>query len=117
MPQYSPAQVCNLDYLVQVTKGNTKAIAEIVAVFFNETEQELVLLNNAIDNSNYQVIGSISHKIKPAFMILGIAAVENIFKEIEQLSSSKSSISRIKQLNQQVNCIFNQARTEMTLKN
>jgi len=114
-PGQQTTSVCNLHYLEQVTRGNTKAIHEIVAVFFKETKQELSFLNQAIKKSNYPVIGHISHKIKSAFLILGISALEPVFKEMEQLSSSTASISNIKLLNQRVNLIFKQAKAEMKL--
>jgi CheY-like chemotaxis protein/HPt (histidine-containing phosphotransfer) domain-containing protein len=110
-------KVCNLDYLMGATHGNKKAINNIVAVFFKETKKELILLNDAIEKTNYSVISDISHKIKSAFPILGISVLEPVFKEIELLSSSTSSINNINLLNQQVNQVFNQAENEMMLEN
>lgn len=106
-------KVCNLDYLVGAAHGDEKIINNLVDVFFTETGKELSFLNDAIENTNYTVISDISHKIKSAFSILGISALEPVFKEMEQLSSSTSSISNIAQLSQQVHVIFNQARDEM----
>lgn len=110
-------KVCNLDYLVVATHGNKVAINNIVTVFFKETKKELNFLNDAIRENNYPVISDISHKIKSAFSILGISQLEGVFKEMEQLSSSTSSIANIELLNQRVNHIFNQAREELMLEN
>ncbi|MBK7307754.1 MAG: hypothetical protein IPI88_12450 [Chitinophagaceae bacterium] len=59
--------VCNLDYLINVTRGNKVRINNLVALFFTETHQELLLLSEAVEVKNYAVISSISHKLKSAF--------------------------------------------------
>ena len=109
--------VCNMDYLMSATHGNKKIINNIIAVFFKETGKELIFLNDAIEKINYADIGDISHKIKSAFSILGISQLDPVFKEMEQLSSSTSSIATIELLNQKVNHIFNQAKEELMLEN
>ncbi len=112
-----PDKVCNLDYLMGAAHGNKKIVNNIVAVFFKETKKELIFLNDAIEETNYPVISNISHKIKSAFSILGITKLEPIFKELEQLSNSTSSIGNIEMLSRRVNLVFNQAKEEMMLAN
>ena len=108
-----PQQICNLAYLIETTGGNKKMINNIVAVFFKETKKELCFLRDAIQKSNYPAINEVSHKIKSAFSILGITLLENVFKEMEKLSSLSAPIEKIKLLNNTVNIVFNQARAEM----
>ncbi len=106
-------KVCNMDYLVAITRGNKKNIQNIVSVFFKETRKELIYLDKAIKKINYPLISDISHKIKTAFSILGISVLEPVFKEMEQLSSATSPIKRIEQLNRRVNIVFKKAKAEM----
>jgi len=108
--------ICNLDYLVTVTRGNQQRIDALVSIFFTETEQELSLLDEAVKNSDYPLISSISHKLRSAFLILGISALEPVFKEMEQ-PGSNSSVSNTKLLYQRVILIFMQAKAEMALYN
>lgn len=110
-------KVCNLDYLMGATHGNKETLNNLVTVFFKETKKELNYLNDAIRENNYPVIGDISHKIKSAFSILGISVLEPVFKEMELLSSSTSSIGNIELLSKRVNLVFNQAKDEMMLEN
>jgi CheY-like chemotaxis protein len=106
-------KICNMDYLMGATHGNKKIMHSIVGVFFKETKKELACLDTAIKKTDYTVIRDISHKIRSAFSILGIAALEPVFSEMEQLSSGTNSITGIEQLNRQVNLIFKQAKAEM----
>ena len=112
-PAISTGKVCNMGYLMGATRGNKLIINNIVTVFFKETRKELSTLDDAIKKINYPVIRDISHKIKSAFSILGIAVLEPVFTEMEQLSSNTSPIDRIEQLNRRVNSVFKQARAEM----
>jgi CheY-like chemotaxis protein len=109
----SADKVCNLGYLVGVTRGNKKIINNIVSVFFKETTKELCSLDDAIKKTNYTVISNISHKIRSAFSILGISVLDPVFKEMELLSSSTSPIGKIEILNDRINMVFNQAMAEM----
>lgn len=108
-----PDKLCNLDYLVGATHGNKKIIHSIVNVFFKETKKELASLDTAIQKTDYPVIRDISHKIRSAFSILGIAALEPVFSEMEQLSNRTTSIDDIELLNQKINLVFKQAMVEM----
>lgn len=105
--------ICNLDYLVNVTRGDKVRINNLVSLFFTETHQELLLLSEAVEVKNYAVISSISHKLKSAFLILGISVLEPVFKEMEQLSNNSSAFGKIEELNHRILMVFNQARVEM----
>ena len=106
-------KVCNLTYLVSVSRGDKKIIENITDVFFKETKKEMILLTGAIQKNNYTLISTISHKIKSAFSILGISVLEPVFTEMELLSSNTSAIEKIGLLNHRIHIVFNQARAEM----
>mgnify|MGYP003547905674 CR=1 FL=1 len=105
--------VCNMDYLISITRGNRKIIDSIVSVFFEETKTELYSLKVAIADANYSVVSSISHKLKSAFLLMGITVLKPVFDEMEQLGSATSGIERIAHLNNIVNKIFTQAKKEL----
>jgi hypothetical protein len=106
-------KVCNLTYLVSVTRGNKKSIENITTVFFKETKKEMMLLTRAIEKTNYTLISTITHKIKSAFSILGISSLEPVFTEMELLSSNTVAIDKIEQLNRRIHLVFKQAWAEM----
>lgn len=106
-------KVCNLGYLLSVSRGNEKIMENITKVFFKETKEEMILLTGAIKKNNYLLISGISHKIKSAFSILGISLLDPVFTEMELLSSNSSAIGKIELLNRRIQIVFNQARIEM----
>jgi HPt (histidine-containing phosphotransfer) domain-containing protein len=114
--QISTAEtICNLDYLIAATRGNEKSLNNLIDVFFTETKTELSHLDIAIKNTNYNRISEIAHKIKSAFLILGITKLEPVFLEMETLADSSSGIYEIVQLNKIVHTIFIQAKEEMNI--
>ena len=106
-------KVCNLDYLVDATRGNKNMMHNIVEVFMEETRTELSALNAAIIKTNYSIISDISHKIKSSFSLLGITALDPVFAEMEQLATNDSGIEKIRLLSHRINMVFYQAKEEM----
>ncbi len=106
-------KVCNIDYLTSVTRGNKEMMNSIINVFLEETPDELYALDEAIKKTNYKVISDIAHKIKSSFSILGISVLESVFEKMENLGTLSSGIEIIRQLNHQVNAVFNQVKIEM----
>lgn len=110
-------KVCNLRYLFDATSGNKKIVKDIIDIFLEETPGELSALQLAIKNTDYSLISDIAHKIKSSFSLLGIAVLEPVFAEMEQLGNNASGIEKIVLLNLRVNIIFNLAKEEMKLHN
>ena len=105
--------ICNLDYLVNITRGNKENMNNLLAVFQEETSGELSALTTAIKRSNYTIINDILHKVASSFSIMGISSLVPLVKEMKDLSTIASGIERINQLNKGVNIIFLQAIKEM----
>jgi HPt (histidine-containing phosphotransfer) domain-containing protein len=106
-------KICNLDYLVSITRGNKEKINGLLTVFLEETSEELSALTGAIKKSNYTIICDILHKLTSSFSIMGISSLGPLIKEMKDLSTLASGIKKINLLNQRVNIIFLQATEEM----
>lgn len=106
-------KVCDLSYLLTVTRGNKISMKNIIDVFIEEALEDLSNLGNAIKNINYTEITDISHKIKSAFSILGIASLRPVFEEIEYLGSIQTGIDKIEIQNSRINKVFEKVVEEM----
>ena len=106
-------KICKLDYLVTITRGNKKMMNNIIDIFMEVTPAELSALDAAIKKTDYNIIRDICHKIKSSFSLLGIAAIEPVFAEMEHLGAIASGIEKIKLLNGRLNNLFIQSREEM----
>lgn len=112
-PAHVPERICNLGYLITITRGNKERLNNLLAVFLEETPLELTALSGAIEKTNYTLICDILHKVKCSFSILGISSLTTPVNEMKDLSNIAFGIKKIKQLNQQVNFIFRQAIEEI----
>ena len=112
-PEPLNSTVCDMNYLISVTHGNKKVIHSIVTVFFEETQRELLVLKTAIAEANYSIITSVSHKLKSAFLLMGITILKPVFDEMEALGTASSGIEKLKQLGFKINMVFNQAKKEI----
>ena len=112
-PEPLNSTVCDMNYLISVTHGNKKVIKSIVTVFFEETQRELLVLKTAIAEANYSIITSVSHKLKSAFLLMGITILKPVFDEMEALGTASSGIEKLKQLGFKINMVFNQAKKEI----
>ncbi len=106
-------KICNLDYLVNITRGNKENMNGLLAVFLEETSGELAALTAAIKRSNYTVICDILHKVTSSFSIMGISSLVPLVKEMKDLSTIASGIEEIKLLNYKVNKVFRRVIVEM----
>jgi HPt (histidine-containing phosphotransfer) domain-containing protein len=105
--------VCNLDYLNCITRGNKTAAGNLAVIFFTEINEELAHLQIALEKSNYAAISNIAHKMKSAFAILGITILGPVIYEMEYLSNKATSIEIISQHIQRIHLVFNKAKVEM----
>lgn len=106
-------KICDLNYLINITRGNREKMNGLLAVFLEETPKELTALTAAIEKTDYAFICDVLHKIKCSFSILGIASLTLPVNEMNSLSAVSLGIEKIKQLNRRVNLIFRQAVEEM----
>jgi HPt (histidine-containing phosphotransfer) domain-containing protein len=111
-----PGKICDLTYLFNTTRGNNKAMHNIITVFLEETPGELAELQLAAANADHTTINSIMHKIRSAFSLLGITVHEPIFKEMEQLICTAPTAESLIRLSLSINGIFNKAASEMILE-
>lgn len=107
--------ICNMEYLNRITRGDEKKLLSLVNLFFTEIQQELSNLDEALEKTNFLIIKEIAHKMKSAFAVLGINILEPVIKEMELLSISATSIENIKLLSHRVHIVFNQARAELNI--
>ena len=107
------ANVCDLKELIKMMNGKKHLIKEIIETFLEEIPKELFLINNAVEKIDYAGIKKFSHSLRSTVSIMGIALVEPILKEMEDLAKLTKNIDKIKLLNCELNVICMQAVVEI----
>jgi HPt (histidine-containing phosphotransfer) domain-containing protein len=106
-------KVCDLRYLTETMGGKKHLIKELIDVFLKQVPRDLSVLNDAVAITDYSAIRSYAHTIKSSVSIMGISALAPILNEMEELAKIGGSMDRIKELNEQLNSISQQAIEEI----
>lgn len=92
-------KIINLDYLIEVSKGDTKFINEMVKIFLTENPGELRCLENAIIENNFEDIKIGANKLRSTIPFFGLdKIIEKEVIEVETLATNKMDIEKIKTL-------------------
>jgi len=113
--------VCDFSYLMAMTGGKRQLIKEITDVFLKQVAEELQSINDAITKTDYATIKSFAHTMQSSVSVMGITVLKSVLRDMENLGAAATdgltplttNIERIKELNQKLNLICNQAFKEI----
>lgn len=89
------ATVINMEYLRSLSNGDKIFERNMIAAFSKQMPQELRDLKAAIDEKNYQRIGTIAHNMKSTVSYLGLQQVTPLLDRIEAECEHKNGLTRI----------------------
>ena len=92
------SQFVNLQYLKDTADGNNNLISEIINIFLNQTPEFLIKLDQASGSQNWNEVKTIAHKMKPTVSYVGISALTDTIKKIEDYSEQKVNLKEIPSL-------------------
>lgn len=107
------ANVCNISYLTEMVNGKKNLIREIMDEFCVQISEELQRINDAVENTNYQVIKNLAHTMKSTVSIMGVTILTPVLDDMESLSITANDIEKIKTLNISLNLICKQIIDEI----
>jgi len=88
--------VINLDLLTEIAGDDPGFIRVCIELFLGEMPENLNRLNSAIQNSDWETIRTISHKMKTSLNYMGMSEHRSAAASIEKLSREKREIECIK---------------------
>ena len=92
-------KVVNLDYLMSLSKGNTKFVKEMLDTFLEENPKEIAGLDQAIQLKNFEAIKQASHLMQSSLPFVGLdKIIEAEIYEIERLAIDGSDLHKIEEL-------------------
>lgn len=88
--------IYSLDKINEMADGDQDFINSVISVFLEEVPVDLVGLEKALEEENYQQVYQLAHKIKPNVDLLGMEQTRAAALEIETLGKSEANMSEIK---------------------
>lgn len=107
--------VTNLDYLIEMSKGNKNFLKEMINTFLEENPKEVEVLEKAIQSKNFEDIKQAAHCMQSSIPFVGLdKIIESEVYEIEKLAVQKISLQKISELFSKVKKVCETARNEIS---
>lgn len=107
------SRVSNIDFLMEFTNGDVKAIEEFIEIFLNDIPESINNILKALENKDFNVLAFMAHKLRSSLKIFGMIHLDPTLEKIELLSKAKSEWEIIRILTLKAVSVFNNAVAEM----
>ncbi|MBK1439440.1 Hpt domain-containing protein [Parapedobacter sp. ISTM3] len=85
----------NMDYLEDLSGGNTQLIKEILELFIKQTPPDIELLSSYIQQNDWEKVYRQAHHIKPTLAYVGANGMRQELQEIENLAKNRQGLDLI----------------------
>ena len=82
----------NMDYLIDLSGGNTQLIREIIGLFIKQTPADMELLSTYIKQGEWEKAYKQAHHIKPTLAYVGANQMREELQEIESLAKNRQEL-------------------------
>ncbi len=96
---YASGRVVNIEYLKQLSKGNTCFVDEMIKIFLAENPEEIRALERAIKERNYSLVKATTHKLRSTLPYMGLdKLVDEEITRMEILAAKQEGQEEIEDL-------------------
>ncbi|HXB40634.1 MAG TPA: Hpt domain-containing protein [Bacteroidia bacterium] len=89
-------KITNLDYLVDLSKGNKLFVKEMIVIFLSENPEEIKTIEKGIAEKDYDLIKATAHKLRSTIPFIGLdKLIESEVEEMETLATNHANIKEI----------------------
>ncbi len=107
------SKLYDLAQLETISRGNPDFILKMINLFVKVTQENLAIIDAALENKSWDDIRKIAHKIKPSIDQMGIVSLKEVVREIEKYNFEEDNLEHgfnlveklITTLNQVVNAL------------
>ena len=79
-------QHANLDYLWEMSGGNTKVIKEMIDIYTSEIPRYIERMHQYLESGNLEALGRLAHKAKASALIMGAGQIAENLRQLEKLA-------------------------------
>ncbi|MBI1306928.1 MAG: hypothetical protein GC181_10020 [Bacteroidetes bacterium] len=88
-------QLYSLEQLEAMSAGDEVFINKMVEMFIHMTPESVDRMVTALANGDYEDLGAAAHKIKPSIDMMGIVALRQKIRDLEQWGKNKTNVDQI----------------------
>ncbi|MCW3075902.1 MAG: response regulator [Bacteroidetes bacterium] len=107
-------KIIDLTYLIGLSKGDNGFVKKMITVFLEETPKEVDVLEESVNQTDYEVIKASAHKLKSTIPFIGLdKIIGKEVNEIESLARENSGIENIRASFKKIKESFELASAEL----
>ena len=107
-------EYANMDYLQDLSGGNTQLIKEILQLFVQQTPPDIELLSSYIEQEEWEKAYKQAHHIKPTLAYVGANGMRSELQEIETLAKNQQELplisTKLKELTPKLEILYEELR-------
>ncbi|GGC33986.1 hypothetical protein GCM10011386_27600 [Parapedobacter defluvii] len=88
-------EYANMDYLQDLSGGNTQLIKEILQLFIKQTPPDIALLASYLEQGDWEKAYKQAHHIKPTLAYVGANGIRAELQEIETLAKNRQDLNQL----------------------
>ena len=109
----SQARYTNLDYLKEITGGESEIMKEFIQMFFDQLPEFRNGMTNFLAEKKWKELGEIAHKAKSSVMTFGMNDLGHRLKELQMKTQKLEDIESYSEYVQEFMGIITQAENEL----
>lgn len=90
--------IADLDYLKNMSGGDSKFIREMIELFREQIEEYKAIMPDLLHKKNYLELSKVAHKAKSSVAVMGMTEVAEVLKNLEILAQGGLEVDRYKSM-------------------
>ena len=103
----------NLDYMDMMSDGDESMKKIMLEMLLEELPQEIKKMTELLEQENWEMLSSVSHKMKSTLAFVGNEEMTNANKQIEEIAKSEPVSNSLKSLINELERLCPMAITEL----
>lgn len=91
-------KLVNLDYLNEISNGNTDFIIDLIDMFFKQIPDYQISLSDLYDKKDWVNLGKLAHKAKSAILMVGMKELAEDLKKLEENAKEGININEYQEI-------------------
>lgn len=106
----------NMAFIFNITKGDKEEIRDLIMVFLEMKHEFVASIETYLKSNNHPMIAQAAHKMKSCVNIVGLEALEEPLRTIEQQAKAEQPFPHIESLYKEIKTIFDDSEKELALE-
>jgi HPt (histidine-containing phosphotransfer) domain-containing protein len=107
-------EIVNLDYLKQVTDGNSDSLKEMLEIYLKQTPQLIEGMKDGASKNNWELTRASVHSLIPSFFVMGFDPhYEQVARTIQQNAIQKKDLEQTAKMVDEIADICSRACDEI----